>query len=292
MTCLESGERQVAPEIAGIRHDHVARYTWAAELLRGKSVIDVACGVGYGSWILAEDGQCNVLGIDRASEAVEYARQHYEHGKVHYRCGEASALQDIAEEVFPQAKIDAAACFETIEHIEDPLPLLKALREKSQLLVASVPNEDFMPFGPGFTFHYRHYTARQFEALLNAAGWHVESWWGQLDESSEVERDRVGRTLIAVARPGVEVGTVTRGPRIPYTEPERVAILGLGPSVSQYLDYVKRQGGRKAVYDEVWAINALGDVVVADKIFHMDDVRIQEIRAAARPSSSIAHMVK
>ena len=74
--------------------------------------------------------------------------------------------------------------------------------------------------------------------------------------------------------------------------PKRVAILGLGPSVKEYLELTKRGGGRRAYYDQVWGINALGDVFACDLIFHMDDVRIQEIRAKARPDSNIAEMVR
>lgn len=70
-----------------------------------------------------------------------------------------------------------------------------------------------------------------------------------------------------------------------------VAILGLGPSVRQYLELTKRLGGRRAFCDETWGINALGDVFACDRIFHMDDVRIQQIRAAANPGSNIARML-
>ena len=70
-----------------------------------------------------------------------------------------------------------------------------------------------------------------------------------------------------------------------------VAILGLGPSLDQYLEITKRLGGRHQFCDETWSINALGDVFACDLVFHMDDVRIQEIRAAAKPNSNIAAMV-
>lgn len=70
-----------------------------------------------------------------------------------------------------------------------------------------------------------------------------------------------------------------------------VAILGLGPSVNQYLELTKRFGGRRAYCDETWGINALGDVFACDRIFHMDDVRIQQIRAEAKPDSNIARML-
>lgn len=70
-----------------------------------------------------------------------------------------------------------------------------------------------------------------------------------------------------------------------------VAIIGLGPSLADYIEVAKRVGGRSAFCDEVWAINALGNVLECDRIFHMDDVRIQEIRAAASPQSNIASML-
>lgn len=73
--------------------------------------------------------------------------------------------------------------------------------------------------------------------------------------------------------------------------PNHVVIIGLGPSAEAYLDRVKRLGSRHAFADEVWAINAIGDVLQCDRVFHMDDVRIQEARAAARPHSNIANML-
>lgn len=73
--------------------------------------------------------------------------------------------------------------------------------------------------------------------------------------------------------------------------PDHVVLLGLGPSLECYLDVVKRMGSRRAFADEVWAINALGDIVQCDRVFHMDDVRVQEARAAAAPASNIAAML-
>lgn len=79
--------------------------------------------------------------------------------------------------------------------------------------------------------------------------------------------------------------------RYPPGVPDHVSILGLGPSVSAFLELTKRLGGRNAYCDEVWGINAIGNVLRCDRIFHMDDVAIQEARAAARPDGNIAAMV-
>jgi len=71
-----------------------------------------------------------------------------------------------------------------------------------------------------------------------------------------------------------------------------IAILGLGPSLDQYTDLVKRKGSRHKFANEVWAINALGNLFACDLVFHMDDIRIQMVRAEAAPDSNIAAMVE
>lgn len=58
----------------------------------------------------------------------------------------------------------------------------------------------------------------------------------------------------------------------------RIAILAMGPSSYYYTKHCAVHGGR-ARFDEVWTVNAYGDIFHADRIFHMDDVRIQQIRA-------------
>jgi hypothetical protein len=73
--------------------------------------------------------------------------------------------------------------------------------------------------------------------------------------------------------------------------PRHVALLGLGPSLEAYVDVAKRMGARRAFADEVWGINAVADIVHCDRVFHMDDVRIQQIRADARPETNIAAML-
>jgi SAM-dependent methyltransferase len=299
---MKFGERQVSPTLEGIRRDHTARYEWAAKQLPANSrVIDFACGVGYGTHILAAAGH-KARGYDKDNEALCYADQHYAREGTQFISADGN-------EPFALPESDAAVCFETIEHIADPRPLLKALRLAAPMLLASVPNETAFPWSPapGVTtaFHFRHYTINQFKALLEECGWCVTGWAGQEGPESDVGApDRsASRTLIAVcqrealalndddlmqsAPPGV-VSAPSPDPRAP----KHVAILGLGPSLDQYLELTKRAGGRHRFCDETWAINALGDVFACDLVFHMDDVRIQEIRATAQPDSNIAAMVQ
>lgn len=178
----------MAPTVAGIRKDHVARYRWAARKLPARArVVDFACGCGYGTQILAE-AQFGVTGYDNSEEALAYAREHYPRG--HYK---------LADGRCPLRVFDAAVCFETIEHVDNPIELLQSLTG-GYLLLASVPNQDLIPHDSSFAFHHRHYTRSEFEELLGLAGWGVAEWWGQKDRESDVARNVNGRTLIAVAR--------------------------------------------------------------------------------------------
>lgn len=285
---MRPDERQVAPTVDGIRRDHVARYEWAASRLHKNSkIVDIACGVGYGSNILAKAG-LEVVGMDIDAEAVAYARKHYAHPRARFQVQDGSAPAELG-------KFDVAITFETIEHIEDPRPLLRSLRAAAPTLLASVPNEDVFPYGNGIAYHFRHYTPGEFEALLNETGWDVVEWYGQETAESEVEKGVMGRTIIAACIRGDERKQKPMGDAVaakPASVPEHVAILGLGPSVDQYTNVVKRLGGRHRFCDETWTINSLGATFACDRIFHMDDVRIQEIRAAAQPESNIAVMLK
>lgn len=77
----------------------------------------------------------------------------------------------------------------------------------------------------------------------------------------------------------------------PERVPAHVVIVGLGPSSKEYFEMVKNLGGRNALADEVWTINAMGNVIACDRVFHMDDLAVQERRATARPQGNIAAMV-
>jgi len=291
---MQTGERQVAPTRDGIRRDHVARYEWAAKQLTASSrVVDLACGVGYGTQLLAEYA-LEVVGLDKSGDALAYARRHYPHTRAKYWSSTAHRLSGLG-------RFDVAVCFETIEHIEHPEPLLRSLRDAAPTLLVSVPNEDGFPWN-GHAFHYRHYTPMEFESLLNECGWSITEWWSQQGPESEVESGlKTGRTLIAVAQRSAEKAKskpklkmkAERHPTKPTTAaaPRHVAILGMGPSVSAYLEITKRLGGRRRYCDETWVINALGNVFEHDRVFHMDDVRIQEIRAKAAPDGNIAALL-
>lgn len=173
-----------------IRPDHLKRYFFAANIFQREKVLDAACGIGYGSWILHGAGN-EVTAVDICQEAIDYGKRYYQ-GPT-YICQRA-------EEV--KGEWDAFVSFETLEHLDSPGTLLRNVKAKA--LLASVPNENLNPFNPE-TFkgdeypHKRHYTPEQFEELLESAGWKVKELFCQKDKLGDIYTGPDGIFTIAYA---------------------------------------------------------------------------------------------
>jgi SAM-dependent methyltransferase len=161
-----------------LRHQHLARYHWAAELVRNGSVADAACGSGFGAKILGDAGN-RVDGFDLAPEAIAEANELFASPALTFRVADALALP-VAEHTY-----DAYTSFETIEHVERPREFLREVRrvlKPDGVFLCSTPNRELT--NPGITitdrpfnrFHVREYTPAEFVDELRAFFPGVELW--------------------------------------------------------------------------------------------------------------------
>lgn len=60
-------------------HERLPRYLLVRSLVKGKRVLDLGCGLGAGSALLADAGAAQVVGLDTSAEAIDSARQHLSH---------------------------------------------------------------------------------------------------------------------------------------------------------------------------------------------------------------------
>ncbi|QDT66734.1 methyltransferase domain-containing protein [Calycomorphotria hydatis] len=195
----EQGERQVASIIEQVRPDHRGRYYFAANhLSTARTVLDLACGVGYGSRILADAIQnVSVTGIDRDKGAVQFALTHYANDRIRFLHEDVTTFEHNGH------IYDAAVSFETIEHLAKPELMLQRIRKHlgtNSTFICSTPNQETMPFNPEqFIYHVRHYTPKQLRTLLTDTGFRVLNMVSQHDKQSEdVSDNSDGLFLIAI----------------------------------------------------------------------------------------------
>ena len=157
-----TGERTLpdVPEENYWYQRHVAVYEWIAERCAGLRVVDLACGEGYGSDLLARRA-VDVIGVDANPEAFEHARAKYTRENLSFERG---LVEDFEE---PR---DAVVFLQTIEHIHEPERLLERIARIAPVAYISTPNRlTLAPPGAEKSdnpWHLREYDAGEYRDLL------------------------------------------------------------------------------------------------------------------------------
>lgn len=171
--------RQTRWYLRGVIAEHIGRYEFAAGAVRGRRVLDIACGSGYGCVILAKTA-AEVVGVDIADDAVAQAVERYR-GVVNLRfvTGDARRIPEA------DAAFDVVTSFETIEHlpesgIDDYLAELHRVLAPGGRAFISTPDRDSYSLGgaTGNPFHLYEFTRDEFVARL-ARRFEVAGVYGQ-----------------------------------------------------------------------------------------------------------------
>ena len=172
-----TGERFVPGAAGEIWYEHWHRYHFAAPLVAGRDVLDVACGEGYGSALLARSA-ARVIGADIASAAIAHARACYARQPNLSFC-EA----DCAALPFGDGSFDVVVSFETIEHIAAQQMFLREVRRVLRpdgFVILSCPNKAEYTDARDHVneFHVRELYRDEFAALVATEFPHI-AWYGQ-----------------------------------------------------------------------------------------------------------------
>ena len=95
-----------------IAKDHMERYKFSTIYCKGKTVLDIACGVGYSGPLFIENEALSYDGVDINEELINNAKSTYKSDKIIYHLGDICTFDN-------DQKFDLITCFETIEHVED-----------------------------------------------------------------------------------------------------------------------------------------------------------------------------
>ena len=120
-----------------IKLEHLGRYLFACDYLKKHSitenVLDIACGTGYGCYLLSKQIK-SVVGIDQNIEEVE----------LQYKKDNITFIEEDIDKTDLTSTYQAIVCFETLEHVNNPNRLLKQISKSLSnkgLFLLSIPNE-------------------------------------------------------------------------------------------------------------------------------------------------------
>ena len=138
---------------------HLAVYEWIAARCAGLDVVDMACGEGYGTGVLARHAR-RVTGVDANPDAFEHASAKYTQAGVRF-------VRDLIETYIEPC--DAVVFLQTIEHVKQPEEVLAHFKQMADVVYVSTPNVlTLAPPGADKSdnpWHLREYRAREFRSL-------------------------------------------------------------------------------------------------------------------------------
>jgi SAM-dependent methyltransferase len=147
---------------------HLVVYEWIAERCAGLKVVDMACGEGYGTEVLARRAR-EVTGVDANPAAFEHARLKYTRPGVRF-------VRNMIE--LHSEPSDVVVFLQTIEHVPDPAGVLRHFKEMAGTVYVSTPNLlTLAPAGAdksGNPWHLREYRVAEFRALCEGVFEHVD----------------------------------------------------------------------------------------------------------------------
>lgn len=159
-----AGERYTSAVSGEIELEHLHRYFLARSLSRGKDVIDIAAGEGYGTAILGQVAR-SVVGVELYADVLKHAASNHSRSNIRFLAADAHYVP------LRDASFDVVVSFETLEHCSDGEAFLKELvrllRPNGILLISSPDRDIYSPSGrPANPYHLREYTRREFLDLI------------------------------------------------------------------------------------------------------------------------------
>lgn len=159
-----TGERLVTDETLGkgvIEHLH--RYAITLPFIRNKKILDIACGEGYGTNLMAEYAR-SAIGVDISRETIEHAATKYLKSNLSYFEGSAIDIP------LKNSSIDVVVSFETLEHHphhEEMMLEVKRILTPGGVLIISTPERDnYKKIDKDNPFHVKELNFGEFKSLI------------------------------------------------------------------------------------------------------------------------------
>jgi ubiquinone/menaquinone biosynthesis C-methylase UbiE len=159
------GLKATQEQLARLYH----RYRFALDYVKGKDVLEAACGTGIGLGLLARYANC-VVGGDIDKKNIAIASNLYRNDSLQIR------EMDVHNLPFGEKSFDVILLFEAIYYLEHPEIFVKEayriLRRQGVLIICTV-NRDWEDFHPS-PYTHRYFSVPELAALLNTVFQNVQ----------------------------------------------------------------------------------------------------------------------
>ena len=156
--------------------------------------MDIACGYGYGSTLLAERAS-KVIGGDYSVEVIELAKEYYNQENLNFQ------IEDITSMSFPDDIFDVVVSMETIDHVDEHpclSELNRVLKPGGTLIISSHQNlHGHIPIVP---WHLKEYSLPEFKNILKKHRFEVIKIYGE--KLGIITEDELGEYMIAICKKG------------------------------------------------------------------------------------------
>jgi 2-polyprenyl-3-methyl-5-hydroxy-6-metoxy-1,4-benzoquinol methylase/glycosyltransferase involved in cell wall biosynthesis len=202
-------------------YEHFPRYRLASSLALEKTVLDLGCGTGYGTAMLARAGATSVVGLDIDPSTIEWAQRAHREKNLSF-CVRANLGADFASESF-----DLITCFEMIEHVTEPvqratIASVARLLKKNGIFLISTPNPAVTKLYGENPFHLRELIEEEFVALLGEHFEHVQLYYQFIHAGAIITPEKQAGSINALVQP--LRGTDKKSPAAAF-----IAICSSGP---------------------------------------------------------------
>lgn len=146
----------LAPTFA--QHQRV--YIFCARYGKNKRVLDVGCGSGAGTFVIASKAK-EIIGIDNDEKAIKYAIKHYKKNNIKFK------LENILR--IKKEQFDLVVSLQVIEHmryVKKYLENIVLLIKPDGKVILSTPNKTTQSYNEN-PYHYYEYSAKELKKLLS-----------------------------------------------------------------------------------------------------------------------------
>ncbi len=146
--------------------EHLHRYALASEWVSGKIVLDIACGEGYGTALLAQNAQ-QVYGVDIDDNTIVEAQKKYKGKNISFQTGSVLNIP------LDENTVDVVVSFETLEHLEEHHQMLteiKRVLRTDGLLIISTPDKKIYSDERNYDnpYHIKELYAKEFKEFIQS----------------------------------------------------------------------------------------------------------------------------